>query len=140
MKKILLIFLAALLFSSCGKKEDVNKLEISKTEAFAYDIGDEWEVNAIAQVKGFSQISENEMFKAQLSYDIDLIKPSGETIKSLISKIVDKTDSEKMPDTQLDIQFNLDSTYAAGEYKIVINLKDVESGQETSASALFKLE
>lgn len=139
MRNILFVLLAAFLFASCGK-EDSAKLEISNAEAFAYDIGDEWEVNAIAQIKGFSQESKDEKFIAQLSYDIDLVKPSGEIIKSLVSKIADKIDSEKMTDTQLDIQFNLDSTYAQGNYKIIINLKDVESGQEASASAQFKLE
>lgn len=141
MKKSFLVLITfSFLFVSCGKKEKEQKFEISKIETFAYNIGDAWEVNALARVKGFTQQKQNDKFSTEISYDVDLQTPKGNTIKSLISKVADKSDTEEMQDTQLDIQFNLDSTYAVGEYRIIINAKDVKSGQTDSSSASFKVQ
>ena len=139
MKKLILPFLLLLLVSACGREES-NKLEVYNTEAFAYDIGDgTWEVNASARVKGFIQNENNEEFTASLSFDIDLVTPSGNTINSLISRTEDKTNNEKMSDTNLEIQFELDSAYAAGNYKIIFRVRDLLSEQTDSASAEFKI-
>lgn len=126
-----------LIFSSCSKEE--KKLEVFNAEAFAYDLGDSWEVDATVRVKGFKQSEKESRFTATLSYDIDLVKPSGDTVKSLISKTEDKSNNEVFMDVPLEIQFDLDSTYADGNYKLIIRVKDAETGSMASASAPFNL-
>ena len=126
-----------LLFSSCSKEE--KKLEVFNAEAFAYDLGESWEVDATIRVKGFNQNENNSKFTATLSYDIDLVKPSGDTVKSLISKTEDKSNNEVIMDVPLEIQFDLDSTYTDGDYKLIFRVKDAETGNMASASAPFSL-
>jgi hypothetical protein len=126
-----------LLFSSCSKEE--KKLEVFNAEAFAYDLGESWEVDATIRVKGFNQNENNSKFTATLSYDIDLVKPSGDTVKSLISKTEDKSNNEVIMDVPLEIQFDLDSTYTDGDYKLILRVKDAETGNMASASAPFSL-
>ena len=133
------LFVYLLIFIGCGKKEQT-KLEAYSAEAFAYDLGESWEVNATTRVKGFFLKEENETFTALLSYDIDLVTPAGDTLKSLISRTEDKTNKEKMSDVDLETQFDLDSTYAEGNYKVIFNVKDVNAEQAAKSSAEFVLE
>lgn len=121
----------------CGK--DDPKLEAFNPEAFAFDIGDTWEVNASTQVKGFVQIKENETFKASLSFSVDLITPAGDTIIGLITRVEDLNNSEKVLDTALEAQFELDSTYAAGKYNMIFNVQDVNNNQTATAAASFEI-
>jgi PBP1b-binding outer membrane lipoprotein LpoB len=139
MKKLFPLLIIALFFSSCSSDEPAG-LEVYNTEAFAYDLGDgAWEVNSTTRVKGFKQNEDNQKFTASLSFDVDLVKPSGEVIRGLVSKTEDKTDNEKMSDTELEVQLELDSTYAAGTYKLVFRVRDVLSEQADSSSAEFKI-
>ena len=139
MKYLLLTFILFLfLFNACNKKEEA-KLSAYNATAFAYDLGNSWEVDATTRVKGFTQKEENNMFSASLAYDINLVTPKNDTIKSLISKVVDKSDKEKMSDTGLEAQFDLDSTYIDGQYSVIFNVRDVFSGAASSSSAEFKL-
>ena len=139
MKAVVLIlsFLMVVLVS-CSKKEET-KLTAFSSEAFAYDLGDSSEVDATTQVKGFQQKEENNNYFATISYDIDLVTPKGDTLKSLISKIVDRTQKEKISDTELNAQFDLESIYVNGSYKVIFRIKDVLSGKSTVATAGFKL-
>ncbi len=139
MKYLLILSLISLfVLASCSKKEE-SKMEAFNAEAFAYDIGGAFEVNASTRVKGFKQNEENKKFKASLAFDIDLVKPNGDTIKSLITRVEDKINNEKMSDVPLEIQFNLDSTYALGKYKLVFEIKDANTEQTASSSAEFDL-
>lgn len=133
------LFVYLLVFAGCSKDEKI-KLEAFNAEAFAYDLGESWEVNATTRVKGFFQKEENESFTALLSYNIDLVTPIGDTLKSLISRTEDKIKNEKMVDVDLEIQFDLDSTYAEGSYKVVFNVKDMNTEQTAKSSAEFVLE
>jgi len=128
-----------LILAGCGDG-DKSKLEAYNAEAFAYDLGDSWEVNATTRVKGFFQKEENKTFTALLTYDIDLVIPTGDTLKSLISRTEDKMKNEKMSDVDLETQFELDSTYAEGNYKVIFNVKDMNTEQTTKSSAEFVLE
>jgi hypothetical protein len=135
-----LIFPAVLilvLLSSCSKEEQ--KLEAFNAEAFAYDLGSSWEVDATVRVKGFKQTEEDNKFTATLTYDIDLVQPAGDTLKALISKTEDKTNDEEFLDVPVEVQFDLDSTYADGDYNLIFNIKDAETGKTASASASFNL-
>jgi hypothetical protein len=134
----LFLFFFALLFSSCSGDEKA-KMEAFSPEAFAYDLGSGWEVNASTFVKGFKQEKEGENFTALLSYDLDLVTPKGDTIKSLISRTEDKKNNEEMIDTQLEAQFNLDSTYAPGKYFVVFRLKDGLTNRTARSVAGFEL-
>jgi hypothetical protein len=134
---IFVSFCLILLIASCAKEE--KKLEVFNAEAFAYDLGDSWEVDATTRVKGFKQNETDNKYKATLSYDIDLVKPSGDTVKALISKTEDKINDEEVMDVPVEIQFDLDSTYSDGDYKVIFNIKDAETGQSASASAPFSL-
>ncbi len=132
------IFIAALLFSACSKKENL-KLEAFSSEAFAYQMGDSSEVDATTRVKGFAQKEKDGMYSATLSYDIDLVTPKGNTIKSIISKVVDKSQKEKFSEIPIDIQFDLDSTYAKGKYKLIIRIKDASTNETAVSSAGFSV-
>ena len=127
-----------LIFYSCSKKEEV-KLTAFSTEAFAYNMGDSSEVDATTQVKGFQQEKKNGSYYATLSYDVDLITPKGDTVKSIVSKVVDKIHKEEMMDAQLDAQFDIDSTYKNGKYKVLFRIKDALSGKVTTSTANFNL-
>jgi hypothetical protein len=140
MKYFISAFVVCLLiFTGCSKKEEA-KLEAYNAEAFAYDLGDSWEVNSTTRVKGFFQKEENGTFTALLSYDIDLVTAAGDTIKSLISRTEDKMKNEKMSDVDLETQFELDSTYSEGNYKVIFNVKDMNTEQTVKSSAEFVLE
>lgn len=133
------LFIPLILFAGCEKGEET-KLEAYNAEAFAYDLGESWEVNSTTRVKGFFQKEENGTFTALLSYDIDLVTAAGDTIKSLISRTEDKMKNEKMSDVDLETQFDLDSTYTEGNYKVIFNVTDMNTQQTAKSSAEFVLE
>jgi hypothetical protein len=124
--------------SGCSKKKE-EKLTAYNAAAFAYDLGDSWEVDATTRVKGFSQKEEGNMFRASLAFEINLVTPKNDTIKSLISKVVDKSEKEKMTDTGLEAQFDLDSTYSDGTYTIIWDVKDVQTNSTANSSSNFEL-
>ena len=134
-----IIFIFILLFSfSCSKKEEV-KFEAFSPEAFAYDIGDSWEVNATVNVRGFTKIEKDNKYFVSLSYSVDLLKPDGETTKDIFSNIKEVNEKE-INDVQLEAQFDLDKTYIQGKYKVIFLIKDNNSEKTTSAEAEFELE
>lgn len=138
MKGSIILFFTIVIFYSCESDEPA-RLETFSTEAFAFDLGDSWEVNAITRVKGFSQTEEDNNFSATITYDIDLVTPDGDTIKGLISRVEDKTDSERIMDIPLEAQFELDSTYAAGKYEVIFNIQDPVTEGTATSIACFEL-
>jgi len=143
MKKKNLIFLimvlvAPILLTSCGKKEEV-KLQAFSPEAFAYSLPEGWEVTATVRIKGFKQNKENETFIAKLSYSIDLVNPKGETIKGLAKDTLDEENMEEFSDIPVEAQFNLDTKYETGKYKVIFNLKDELANQSTQITKEFEL-
>ena len=126
-------------FSACSKKQEDVKLTAFSTEAFAYGMGDSSEVDGTTRVKGFQQDEKNGFYSATLAYDIDLVTPKGDTVKSISSRVVDKTQKEKMSDTQLDAQFDLGPAYKNGKYKLIYRITDKLSGRTAVASADFDL-
>lgn len=138
MNKALCIFILIFVTISCSKKEEV-KFEAFSPEAFAYDIGDSWEVNATVNVRGFTKLEKNDEFSVSLSYSVDLIKPDGEVTKDIFSNVKEVNEKE-INDVQLEAQFDLDKTYAQGKYKVAFSIKDNNSDKTTSAEAEFELE
>ena len=137
MQKIFVIFIILIAVISCSKKEEV-KFEAFSPEAFAYDIGDVWEVNATVNVRGFEKVERNDEFSVSLSYSVDLINPDGDSTKNIFSDLKDVRDRE-INDVQLEAQFELDNTQTQGTYKIVFNINDNNSGKAVSAQVEFEL-
>ncbi|MCH7724721.1 MAG: hypothetical protein IIC76_15500 [Bacteroidetes bacterium] len=140
MKTLLSLFVSSLLLLiSCSKEE--TKLESFNPEAFAYDLGGDWEVNAMVNVRGFEQReSSTKLYEASISYSADIITPEGETVKNLYSDKVNISLDEEIMDIPLEVQFDLDSTYSLGKYRIIISIVDNFSGDSVKSSAEFKLE
>ena len=139
MNKILFLIFVIVFLSACTKEE--TKLELFNPEAFAYDLDDSWEVNAIVNLKGFVQKenSEENKFAASVSVTADLETPDGKLIKDIYSDQVDYSLDEEIIDIPIEVQFELDSTYALGKYNIKIILEDNFSGDEISGLIKFEL-
>lgn len=137
MNKIFYIFFLTLAIIACSKKEEV-KFEAFSPEAFAYDIGDAWEVNATVNVKGFTKNEVGDDLSAALEYTVDLIGPDSLDIKNIFSDSKEIT-SEELMDVQLEAQFELDYENPEGIYTIQFNVIDIMSGEVTSAKAKFEL-
>jgi hypothetical protein len=138
MNKVLFIFFLILIAISCSKKEEV-KFEAFSPEAFAYDIGDGWEVNATINVRGFKKEERDDESFVSLSYSIDLINPSSDSTKNIFSNSKEVNEKE-INDVQLEAQFELDNTAVLGKYKLIFNIKDNNSGKTVSAETNFELE
>lgn len=137
MRKILLIIVVCIITISCSNKEEI-KFEAFSPEAFAYDIGDSWEVNATINVKGFLKKEVGEDFSASLNYSVDLIGPDSLEIENIFIDSKEATSSE-LVDVQLEAQFELDYNSPEGLYKITFNVTDNYSGDLASAEAKFEL-
>ncbi|MFA4922740.1 MAG: hypothetical protein WC557_00930 [Ignavibacteriaceae bacterium] len=133
------IFLSLFLIFGCAKKEET-KLQAINPEAAAFDMGDgSWEVDASVIVKGFQQNEADGFFSSTLNYSVDLQKPDGSLVKNKFSDVTTNKEKEKLTDQQLNIQFELDSTFTAGKYKLVVNIKDNNSAQTVTAEKEFDL-
>jgi hypothetical protein len=139
MNKILTLIFVILLVSSCSKEE--TKLELFNPEAFAYDLGDSWEVNAIVNLKGFVQKENNseKRFEASISLSTDLETPDGKIIKDIYSDQIDYALDEEIIDMPIEVQFELDSTFTLGKYEIKIFVKDNFARGEISGVIYFDL-
>jgi hypothetical protein len=123
---------------SCSDEEEL-KLEVYNPEIFAFDIGSENEVNSTIRVRGFKQSEEGQEFTASVAYELDLVRPDGNTEKSFISKVEDLKFRERVKDSEIDIQFTLDSTYVPGKYQIIFNIKDTYTNNTAVISSEFEL-
>jgi len=137
MKKILLIFAISLVVVSCSKKEAV-KFEAFSPEAFAYDIGDTWEINATVNVKGFVKKEVGDEPSASFDLSVDMISPDSIVTKNIFSDSKEVS-SKELIDVQLEAQFELDYNSLDGLYKLRFNITDKNSGEITTAQAEFEL-
>jgi hypothetical protein len=138
MKILITLILAVLLATSCSKKEDV-KFETFNPEAFAYDIGDIWEVNATVNVRGFEKTEKDNLLFASLDYSVDVVNPDGEILKDVFSNSMEFHEKE-LSDVQLEAQFEFEKTYMKGVYEIIFNIKDNLSGESVSDKVVFELQ
>ena len=124
--------------AACNKKEV--KFETLSSEAFAYDIGNGTsEVNASVRVKGFTQNEKNGEYSSSISFSVDLQKPDSSIIKSIFKDVHAETDKEPISDVGLEAQFDLDSTYAEGNYKLIYNITDDISKNKLTATVNFDI-
>lgn len=134
---IFLSVVFSLLFVSCGK-EEIN-FEAFSPEAFAYNIGEGWEVVATTRVKGFTQEEVNGTFSTSVVMEVDIVKPDGDTVKSLVSKVFEESAEEKIMDFGIEAQFELPADYPEGTYTIIFNVTDPASMKKTVSQAEFQL-
>jgi len=137
MKHFLSLVFFIFLLNGCSK-EEVN-LEAFSPEAFAFDIGDRWEVNATVNVKGFNEKENEHTFYASITYSVDLILPDNKKIENIFNHNEEVTKGEEIIDVQLEVQFELDSTYTDGKYKLLFNIQDNFSEKITEVSVDFEL-
>lgn len=129
--------LLLLLLYGCGKEEA--KFEAFNPEAFAYDLGESWEVNSTTNIRGFKQQRSDEIFSASISYSVDLETPAGDVVKSVFEHTEEKTYSEELIDMQVEAQFDLDTSYTSGNYKLIYKIKDNFGGKDTEIKVEFEL-
>jgi hypothetical protein len=134
----ILFFFVVVLVNSCGKEE--TKLEAFNPEAFAYDLGNTWEVNAMINVRGFEQrVDKGETFEASVSYYADIKTPNGKMVEKVFIDKINVSEQEEIIDIPLEVQFELDSTYSNGKYTIIFNITDMYSQASVTGAAEFNL-
>lgn len=139
MKKTLLIsFLSALIFMSCSEEP---KTILFNSEAFAFSIGDGWEINASVNAKGFAQIEKknSDLYFTNLYYTVNLFSPQDTIYKADYGSIVDST-NEEILDKQIESQLELDSGFSKGNYVIEFIVEDKYSNTKDTLSTKLVLE
>ena len=139
MRKVLSFTITTLfLLAACSKQEV--KFETLSSEAFAYDIGDGTsEVNASVRVKGFTQNEKNGEYSSSISFTVDLQRPDSSIVKSIFHDVHKESDHEPISDVGLESQFDLDSTYTEGNYKLIYNITDDISKNKLIATVSFDI-
>ena len=139
MKKVLSFTITTLfLLAACSKQEV--KFETLSSEAFAYDIGDGTsEVNASVRVKGFTQNEKNGEYSSSISFTVDLQRPDSSIVKSIFHDVHKESDHEPISDVGLESQFDLNSTYTEGNYKLIYNITDDISKNKLTATVSFDI-
>ena len=120
-------YLSVIIFFACSCRPEPN-LMLSSPEAFAFDLGDSWEVNASVTAKDFAQVEKEDQYFVKLSYSVDLVSPESDSLKSIYNESIDQQDSEEFLDIILEAQIEIDSTFGEGKYKLVFNVIDEYSG------------
>ena len=138
MKKYL--FLAIILLSTACTNDEL-KFETFSPEAFAYDLGENWEVNALVNVRGFEQREHisNKSFEASLTLSADIKTPGDALINGVFADTINVNHHEEILDIPLEVQFELDSTYSLGKYQVIINIIDEYSKNIVTTSVEFVL-
>lgn len=136
--KFFVLVFSILLLSACGKEEPV-QFSAQSVEVFAYDLVGSWEINASAIIKGVKQDKVGELYEYSFSYSVDLVQPDKTKLESFFNDKHTGTSNEIQTDIPIDIQFELDSTYQTGAYKLIINIKDTKSGNQTTVEKDFEL-
>ncbi|PID59771.1 MAG: hypothetical protein CR986_04290 [Ignavibacteriae bacterium] len=134
-----LLLFTFLLVTSCSNKPEPN-LELFSPEAFAFDVGDYWEVNAEVYAKGFDYKESGDTVISKLVYWIDLVSPKGDTLKSIFDDSIEEYSNKVIPEMSLEAQLEIDTSYVKGNYKFIFNVKDDISKQKKSITAKFELE
>lgn len=137
MKKIILLAIAISIFS-CSEDP---KLVLFSPEAFAFSMGEGWEVNASVNAKGFAQIEKDnsDLYFSHISYSVNLFTPTDSIYNADYDTIIDST-NEEILDKQIGAQLELDSGFSAGNYIIEFIVVDEYSLTKDTVSTKFVLE
>lgn len=123
---------------ACSGRPDPN-LILSNPEAFAFDLGNSWEINASVKATGFTQLEKEDEYSISLSYSVDLILPNQDSLCSIYNESVEEQDIEEFMDIILEAQFEVDSTFGEGSYKLIFYVTDEFSKQSRSIAIDFNL-
>lgn len=136
MKKILTVLMIITSFIiSCSEEE--KKLELKDSNVLAFPLESGWELNATASVNGFEQIEENDKYIAKISYYVNLVTPSGDTLPEIDYGIINEEHNEEILIANVEVQVELDSTYSTGNYKMLFYINDDLSGRTATAEKKF---
>jgi hypothetical protein len=139
MKKYYILFLlSVILLISCGKKVEP-KLTTFNPVTYAFKTDQGWDVQASIQVKGFTQEKEKDTYIVKMFYSVDLLKPNGNLVKGVVKDTIDEENTEEFMDLPVNVQFELDSTYALGKYKVIYNIRDAFSNQQIKTEKELEL-
>lgn len=138
-KQFILLLTITLFFIGCSKDEPL-ELNGINPEAFAFNLGDMWEVNASVILKGFKLEEKNNTYSVSIDYSVDLIKPNGEKVENLFADNFEKSFEEKVKDVKLEAQFELDDNFEPGNYKVVFKINDLLNNSSTSVEKDFVLD
>jgi len=135
-----LLFLAFILLMTACTKDEI-RLETFSPEAFAYDLGGSWEVNALVNVRGFEQREQvdNNLFEASITLSADLKTPDGSLVEEIYADAINVTHHEEILDIPLDVQFELGSASVLGRYQIIIQISDEFSNNIVTTTVDFDL-
>ena len=136
MQKSILILSLVFFFFSCSGSEP--NLQLSNPEAFAFDLGDSWEVNASIKAIGFLVEEKEGNYFSKLSYSVDLISQY-DSLVAIYNDRVDKNGTEEILDIMLEAQIEIDSSIEEGDYKLIFNVTDELSKQTKSLSVDINL-
>lgn len=136
--KILFILPVLMTLGACSSQPEPN-LELFSPDAFAFNIGDYWEVNATIYAKGFAQAEREENYIYRLSYSVDVITSESDTIISIFDDWIEEESPEEYLDTQLEAQIEIDSSFMPGKYRLIFNVKDELYDQSSSIAIDFNL-
>ena len=137
MKKIIsLTFILILLVSSCSKEEP--NLELFGAEAFAYTLDNGWELNASVNAKGFQQNEIEDIYSSELYYEVNLTTPE-ETLSKIDFGTLINSVEEELLDIPIEIQVEIDTGFAVGQYSIEFIVTDNFSTQKDTIAANFVL-
>lgn len=136
MKKVILVVLILLFFVSCSKEEN---FELFSPEAFAYSLDSGWELNATVFCKGFSQKDKNDIYSSNLIYNISLVNPNQDTIKNFDNGNIEEESEENIKEMKIEVQAEMDSTFIAGKYFVIFEVKDVFSDKKATIKKEFDI-
>lgn len=139
MKKLFvlgLLFISVLLVSCSETKTE---FEVVNPAVGVFDLGDSWEVNISFVVKGPELKKEGDNFNSKISFVMDLVKPNGEIIINKTNGLSESNFNESKKDVSVNAQFELDSTFVSGKYKMIINVKDLISNKDFKIEKEFDL-
>ncbi len=129
MKNIMLLLLAIAFLFSCSKEE--KKLTLKNPEVFSFYVDDSWEVTATAFAEGFKVNKNGDNNYVNLFYQVDLITPEGDTVKQIDLGTIEEVQKDEEEEVKIESQIALGSNFKEGKYKLVIDVKDLLSNQET---------
>jgi len=136
--KTIVFIISILIFTSCSEEP---KTILFNSEAFAFSIGDGWEINASVNAKGFAQIEKDnsELYFTNLNYTVNLYTPEDTIYNADYGSVIDST-NEEILDKQIESQIELNSGFMAGNYLIEFIVEDKYSNTKDTLSTKLFLE
>lgn len=136
--KTIVFIISILIFTNCSEEP---KTILFNSEAFAFSIGDGWEINASVNAKGFAQIEKDnsDLYFTSLNYNVNLYTPLDTIYDADYGSIIDST-KEEILDKQIQSQLELNSGFSKGNYIIEFIVEDKYSNTKDTLTTKLVLE